>query len=122
MCRDEVDSWPLVVGKDGDPMKLSAARCNSFENSYKLLDGSTPNVEETSRIADRFRRGDQRYYYVRCLRCGFPQVLRWNRTDNLTGTVSGIWWETDKGEANARHHARICPLHLREHRLRATTH
>ncbi len=102
MCRDEVDSWPLVVGKDGDPMKLSAARCNSFESSYKLLDGSTPNVEETSRIADRFRRGDQRYYNVRCLRCGFPQVLRWNRTDNLTGTVSGIWWETDKGEDETR--------------------
>ncbi len=102
MCRDEVDSWPLVVGKDGDPMKLSAARCNSFEKSYKILDGSTPNEEGTSRIADRFRRGDQRYYFVRCLRCGFPQVLRWNRTDNLTGTVSGIWWETDKGEGESR--------------------
>lgn len=102
MCRDEIDGWPLVVGKDGDPLKLTAARCNSYEASYKLLDGSTPNVEETSRIADRFRRGDQRYYNVRCLRCGFPQVLRWNRVDNLTGTVSGIWWETDPGEGDTR--------------------
>ncbi len=97
LLRDEIDGWPLIVGRDGDPMKLSAARTNAFENSRKIANGSTPTLEGISKIHDCFKRGDQRYYYVRCLGCGFPQVLRWNRTDNLTGAVSGIVWETEKG-------------------------
>lgn len=97
LLRDEIDGYPLTVGKDGDPMKLSAARTNAYESSRKILDGSTPTIEGLSKIADRFRRGDQRYYHVCCLRCGLPQVLRWNRADDLTGYVSGIVWKTDNG-------------------------
>lgn len=97
MLRDEIDGWPLVVGKDGDPIKLTTDRTASYEATRKMLDISTPLVAGTSKIAKRFAQGDQRYYFVRCLKCGFPQVLRWRRTDPNTGVITGIVWETEQG-------------------------
>lgn len=93
---DEPDGWPDVVGKSGDPVELVIGRTKAYEATRKILFGSTPTLEGTSKIYKRFLRTDQRRYYVRCLRCGFAQVLRWRRTDKDTGvTVSGIIWETD---------------------------
>lgn len=96
MLRDEIDGWPDQVGKDGDPIALSASRTNGYQESRKILDISTPLVEGSSKIATRFRLGDQRYYHVCCLKCSFPQVLRWSHTDKDTGVVSGIVWEHDE--------------------------
>lgn len=96
MLRDEIDGWPDVVGKDGDPVKLSASRCNSYEASRKILDISTPLLRGTSKIEKRFRLGDQRRYFVCCLKCNYPQVLRWNRVGD-DGVVSGIVWEHEDG-------------------------
>lgn len=97
LLRDEIDGWPDVVGKDGDPLKLSMDRTAAYEGSRKILDISTPTIRGQSKIDRQFRRGDQRHYYVCCLSCGFPQVLRWSHTDNATGAVSGITWETENG-------------------------
>jgi phage terminase large subunit GpA-like protein len=98
LLRDEIDGYPDVVGKDGDPLKLSADRTAAFEASRKIADISTPLVKGQSKIAARFARGDQRYYFVRCLKCNFAQVLRWQRTNNETGEVTGITWETERGQ------------------------
>lgn len=97
MLRDEIDGWPLVVGKDGDPITLSGDRTAGYEESRKILDLSTPLVEGTSKIAQRFALGDQRYYYVCCVQCGYSQTLRWQRRDPKTGQPSGIIWEMDGG-------------------------
>jgi phage terminase large subunit GpA-like protein len=97
MLRDEVDGWPDVVGKDGDPMKLTGDRCAAFEEMRKILDISTPLIKGQSKIARRYHLGDQRKYNVCCLRCGFPQVLCWRETSNETGEVFGIVWETEQG-------------------------
>lgn len=96
LLRDEIDGWPEVVGKDGDPIKLSADRTAAYESSRKILDISTPLIKGQSKIAKRFVQGDQRYYYVCCLACGFPQTLRWRRT-STDGVVSGIVWEMEDG-------------------------
>jgi phage terminase large subunit GpA-like protein len=93
LCRDEIDAWPLTVGKDGDPIQLTADRCAAYEGGRKILDGSTPTLKSTSAILKRFKLGDQRYYYVRCLKCRHPQVLRWQRVDD-EGVLTGIVWET----------------------------
>jgi phage terminase large subunit GpA-like protein len=99
VLRDEVDAWPDVVGKDGDPMKLSADRAAAYESSRKILDISTPLIKGHSKIAKRFDQGDQRYYFVCCLKCGHSQTLRWRRTNTETGEESGIVWELDdKGQ------------------------
>lgn len=95
LLRDEIDGWPDTVGKDGDPIKLSADRTAAYEGSRKIADMSTPLVKGMSKIERRFYEGDQRYYHVCCLSCGFPQVLRWRREEN--GKRSGIVWETDQG-------------------------
>jgi phage terminase large subunit GpA-like protein len=94
LLRDEIDGWLDVVGKDGDPLKLSAARTDAFKLSSKILDISTPLIKGQSKIAARFERADQRRYFVRCLKCGFAQVLRWHEVD-ASGVVSGMVWELD---------------------------
>jgi phage terminase large subunit GpA-like protein len=91
LLRDEIDAWPETVGKDGDPIKLSADRCAAYESSRKIFDVSTPTIKGQSKIEARFKLGDQRYYHVCCLSCGHPQVLRWRR--EIDGVISGIVWE-----------------------------
>lgn len=95
LYRDEIDAFPLYVGKDGDPMALSFDRTATFEDSRKILDISTPLLKGTSRIEKRFLLGDQRKYFVCCLGCGHSQELKWNRVDE-NGVVSGIVWELDE--------------------------
>lgn len=94
LLRDEIDGWPLKVGKDGDPLRLSADRTAAYESSRKIVDISTPLVRGQSKIAQRFEQGDQRYYFVRCLSCGHAQTLRWRRT-SADGEITGIVWETE---------------------------
>ncbi len=93
LLGDEVDGWPMVVGVEGDPVALVKKRTSAYESSRKELWLSTPTIKGQSRIEEMFRRGDQRRYFVRCLRCEFSQVLRWSHVDE-SGTVSGIVWET----------------------------
>ena len=95
LLRDEIDGWPDVVGKDGDPIKLSADRTAAYEVTRKIADISTPLIKGSSKIAKRFAQGDQRYYYVCCVKCSYSQVLRWKHTSNETGVVSGIVWELE---------------------------
>ena len=92
---DEDDGWPLVVGRDGDPHELVKSRTAAYEQSRKILNGSTPTIKGVSKIEPLFLRGDQRYYFVNCLECGHSQRLRWRRVDKKTGVVSGITWELD---------------------------
>lgn len=91
LLRDEIDGWPEVVGKDGDPIKLSSDRTAAYESSRKIFDLSTPTIKGQSKIEARFKQGDQRYYHVCCLKCGFAQVLRWRR--EIDGVISGITWD-----------------------------
>jgi phage terminase large subunit GpA-like protein len=97
LLNDEVDAWPLSLGSDGDPMKLVRDRTAAYESSRKIFSVSTPTVKGRSIIEREFLRGDQRYYFVSCLSCGFPQVLRWRHTNKDTGVVSGIVWDMDEG-------------------------
>lgn len=95
LLRDEIDGWPDRVGGDGDPMALSADRTSAYEGIRKILDISTPNIKGMSKIEARFLLGDQRYYFVCCLRCGKPQRLHWGQQVNPNGEVSGIVWEME---------------------------
>jgi phage terminase large subunit GpA-like protein len=97
LLRDEIDAWPDTVGKDGDPLRLTADRTTGYEPTRKIVDISTPLIKGQSKIAARFERGDQRRYFVCCLRCGHAQVLRWRRTNTETGEVTGIVWEMERG-------------------------
>lgn len=111
LFRDEIDGYPDVVGKDGDPLKLSEARTAAYEASRKILDLSTPLIKGRSKIEQRFNRGDKRRYFVRCLSCNFEQTLKFRRQNHETGEVSGITWETENGRIvpdSVRYRCREC--------------
>jgi phage terminase large subunit GpA-like protein len=95
LLNDEIDGWPDVVGKDGDPLKLVRDRTAAFEGSRKILNGSTPTIKGQSKIEKSFLQGDQRRYFVCCLACGHAQTLKWRRTDPDTGVITGIVWDLD---------------------------
>jgi phage terminase large subunit GpA-like protein len=97
LLRDEVDGWPLRVGRDGDPLNLTERRTSGYESHRKIVDISTPTIEEHSKIKKLFLLGDQRHYFVRCVKCGHAQTLRWRRTDPNTGAITGIVWDMEDG-------------------------
>lgn len=87
---DEVDGYAPTAGEEGDQLKLGTKRTEFFWNR-KILAGSTPTLDQTSRIKRRFEAGDMRYYHVPCPHCQHPQVLKW---ENLR-------WEKDRPETAA---------------------
>lgn len=96
LLRDEIDAYKHSVGDDGDPLAISYKRTIAYKESRKVFDISTPLLRGLSKIDDRFKLGDQRYYFVRCLSCGFPQVMRW-KVDMPNGKRAGIVWDTEDG-------------------------
>lgn len=94
LLRDETSGWPLSVGRDADPMKLTETRTNSYEQTRKILDLSTPNIKATCAISKRFEMGDQRYYEVPCKHCGEFQPLKF-RGVGEGGAAFGLVWEMD---------------------------
>lgn len=97
MLKDEIDAWPLIVGKDGDPDALSNDRCSGYWDRRKIFRGSTPLIKVSSKIEAAYLRGDQRKYLVLCRHCGFPQELRWETKDKKTGIVGGFQWDLEDG-------------------------
>jgi phage terminase large subunit GpA-like protein len=73
---DEVDGYPQTAGEEGDQLKLGIKRTDYFWNR-KILAGSTPTLDSTSRIAKRFSLGDMRYFHVPCPHCDHAHVLKW---------------------------------------------
>jgi phage terminase large subunit GpA-like protein len=73
---DEVDGYAPTAGEEGDQIKLGVKRTEYFWNR-KILAGSTPTLDATSRIQRLFEKGDQRRYFVPCPECRTFQVLKW---------------------------------------------
>lgn len=73
---DEVDGYAQTAGEEGDQLKLGIMRSLYFWNR-KILLGSTPTLDQTSRINKWFHRGDMRFYNVPCPHCNRPQKLEW---------------------------------------------
>jgi phage terminase large subunit GpA-like protein len=98
---DEIDAYPQEIGTsdkskgktaaEGDPIALAKKRTAAFEAIRKIIYGSTPLDDATSRIKPLFLRGDQRRYFVPCPHCGHMQTLRWRDPD---GTFR-LKFETD---------------------------
>jgi phage terminase large subunit GpA-like protein len=93
---DEVDTWDDVVGKDGDPVELVKGRTKGYELTRKILWGSTPTVKDASKIERLFLEGDQRRYFVNCVRCGYSQWLKF-QTKSADGVLGGMTWDLKNG-------------------------
>ena len=90
---DEMDGWPIEFSKDGDPVRLFKDRCSGVWPIRFIFMGSTPLLEGSSHIDSQYERGDKRKYQCRCLKCGFPQELRWGPPPAYDGERYGMIWE-----------------------------
>jgi phage terminase large subunit GpA-like protein len=115
LLQDEIDAYPDKVGKDGDPCKLAEDRTAAYEQSRKILRGSTPLISQTSKIQHSYELGDKRKYMVPCKHCGQHQELSWTGT-NEDGTVYGIVWQLDdKGDLISESVKYLCKFCQGEH-------
>lgn len=93
-CRvlllDEVDAFEIDVGGEGDPVVLAEKRTLSYADR-KIVAGSSPTDETTSRILRCWEASDRRIYEVRCPEChDFAEV-----------TWAAIQWPSDAPEEAA---------------------
>ena len=94
MRMDEVDGYPSDgAGKEGDQIALAINRTIDFWNR-KVIIGSTPTVEDFSKIEYYFKQSDQRRRFMPCPHCGHMQFLIWKNKDK----PGGFWCEHDKPE------------------------
>ncbi len=88
LVLDEVDGYPESAEESGDPVSLAIDRTSAFSARRKIFMLSTPLLKASSRIGKAFREGDQRYYNVKCEKCGKLQPITWDK----------IKWEPGKPE------------------------
>ena len=108
MLKDEVDAWPLTVGKDGDPDALTNARTDGYTNQAKIFRGSTPLMKGSSAIQKAYERGDQRKYMILCKACSFPQYLTWHFVNKESGIIGGFVWDYDSDGTLITESTRYC--------------
>lgn len=105
---DECDGFKKSIGRDGDPVKLAMERTSSYTLTRKILILSTPLIAGNSRINEEFLKGDQRYYFVPCKKCGFKQSLKWQQINKSTGEIYGLTFAHKKGEIDISSIRYIC--------------
>jgi len=108
MLKDEIDAWPDIVGKDGEPDRVSDDRCAAYWERRKIFRGSTPLITHSSKILRNYERGDQREYNVGCRHCSYLQVLRWEGTNKENGIKFGFHWEFQNGVLDLESVCYIC--------------
>lgn len=77
LALDEVDSYPLDLEGEGDPIALAVKRTTTFGRRRKIFILSSPTESENSRIEREYLESDQRKYNLPCPHCGYMQHLRW---------------------------------------------
>lgn len=95
---DESDGAPRYLRTgEGKYDEVAEARTIAWGFRKKILYLSTPTTEEESLIWDKFKLGDQRYYFVPCPFCGEYQKLEFKNLkpefDEEDGTLSGVKYE-----------------------------
>jgi phage terminase large subunit GpA-like protein len=94
MLLDEIDGYPMGgAGNEGDQVALAINRTIDFWNRT-VVEGSTPTIEQFSKIEHSFQLSDQRRRFVPCPHCGTMQYFVWKNKEG----PGGFWWEKDKPE------------------------
>lgn len=89
---DEVDAWPLEVGKEGDPIALAQKRLDGATFPKELF-GTTPTTKSISHIEKRLASADAVFNFnLPCPHCNTLQSLQWGGK----GALFGIRWDKEK--------------------------
>ena len=98
---DELDKWPVAVGREGDGFSLGVKRTATFRSLAKIIQTCSPTIEGSSQIAAAYADSDQRKFYVPCPRCGEAQVLCWAQ----------VRWDPASPAATAHYECAMCAGH-----------
>lgn len=93
---DELDGMSDTIKGEGTMEDLAIARSDAYPNSRKIYFGSTPTVEQTSKIYKLYKSGDQRKYFVPCKYCGEMQELQWAVWNDEHQQIGGVVWDLDE--------------------------
>lgn len=80
VIQDEIDTYEVSAGEEGDPCTLADARALNFHDAV-LLKASTPTLRGASRIEARMDESDNRHWNVDCPKCQKPQTLAWSQVE-----------------------------------------
>jgi phage terminase large subunit GpA-like protein len=78
LWADEIDRYPLSVGRDGDPLAQAIKRTANYWNAKVWL-VSTPTYTDTSRILKAWETSNKQRYFLPCPYCGHFQHLVWEQ-------------------------------------------
>lgn len=76
LLLDEVDGFEISAGGEGDPVTLAERRTLSY-GDRKIVMGSTPVDEATSRILRAYEASDRRVFECACPECGALSEITW---------------------------------------------
>ena len=82
LLLDEVDGFEVDARGEGDPVALAERRTLSY-GDRKIVLGSTPVDEATSRVLRAYERSDQRVFECACPACGALTELAWRHIEWL---------------------------------------
>jgi phage terminase large subunit GpA-like protein len=86
---DEIDDMKTL--KEGDPIALAVGRTAQFADR-KIISGSTPVEEETSRIIAQYENSDKRIFEVRCVECNDYSEIAWKDIHWPEGKPEEAYW------------------------------
>lgn len=76
LIMDEKDTYPLDVGRNGDPGTQLLSRTDAFHEQRKIIESSTPGNEESHILSD-LEKSTYNLYYVPCPHCNEMITLEW---------------------------------------------
>jgi phage terminase large subunit GpA-like protein len=80
LLLDEVDGFEISAGGEGDPVTLAERRTLSY-GDRKIVLGSTPVDEATSRVLRAYEASDGRVYECACPSCGALTEVLWKHIE-----------------------------------------
>ncbi len=113
---DEIDTFKDDK-KEGSILSLFEDRSKAFALTRKMVYGSTPLIEQSSKIYKLYKEGDQRHFYVPCPRCGEMIVLYWHFVSESGGKY-GIVFDHENGEPiyeSVAYKCQKCGGHIKDH-------
>ena len=103
VIQDEIDTYELSAGTEGDPCFLADARASNFHDAV-LLKASTPTIKGSSRIENAYEESDRRGWQVMCPECEHWQLMKWQH----------VRWP-DKKPEEAYYECESCLAELSDH-------
>ena len=106
VIQDEIDTYDVSAGEEGDPCTLADARAMNFHDAV-LLKASTPTIRGASRIEAKMEESDNRHWTLECPKCKAAQVLEWAQVKWPKDDPSGAFYECPHCSAHLTDQERV---------------